>query len=569
MKKNEVIAIGGKFSNDYKEIVTLREDVKLKELDSIPRGFKTGYFLHPKSKKKFRAIKTLGSAGEIKPIDVLTVREMTDPYNFSIRRWFTDSAYGDPTLTDALNNRSNSFLSDGFTFELELASMLVTETDIFGQTKQRVLNPMEAQQMTLQYQQQYAGYVQLLFDWGKKQNIDLLFKMKRSHISTIVQGRSLTLILPKITELGPGELPVSLRVVTWQDTGQVIVDTLYWMILAVRTFFINKNICLPEEMVYITGKNWGLRRESDFYGASEFEAIIQLSRINKKVLNYDLSKAAEAGYITKLILSLATEGTQDQRRDQVQDIVNKILEQGSDVIGLEMGATVTPVPITVDSPMLEMIIKILDDRLISAAGSTKAQMGRTENLNRDTATIMEVENIRMVRTPDEMLIKTGFEQQLLNPLLAHLLGTTVDQMPVRIVIKRVTPTDEIVDNTLETKLAEIKLPSAATDTQAAGKTSGTPQLGQKDAQVPSLGSSAVTEYWTTPIPNSTVTPMQLFEKIIELPKSTLDKLLEKFITPKGSRIPAVSISPLEALEQKKLEKEIELLDTKKEMLKRT
>lgn len=471
------------------------EEISLKKLDHIPRGIKTA---RVKTKKGLKVlVKTLGSAGEPMQIDAMKIREMSDPYNYTIRKQFTDSAYQDPTLSAALQKRNNAFFANGFQLKFELKSKTKkngqqdtglslpseTQTDISNfpqlqiqqtpnpslgsagpeqmqmqkpdpiQTTQTQpqdqtvqdesqMTPEEVQTELNQYYQKYSSILQKIQDWCDLPQINILEKMKRAHISTIVQGRSLILIIPGIPTLPAGQMPPAIRVITWQDTGNVIVDTIFWKPIAIRLFFLNKSIALPEEMIYIVGKNWGLRRESDYYGASEFEAFLQLSRINRKVLNYDIAKAAEAGYITKIILTMMTGGDQDTRQQQIQNVVNQIISQGTDVIGLETGATVTPVPITVDSPMIEMIVRVLDDRLLNAAGATRAQMGRTENLNRDTATVMEIENIRNIRTPDELLIKTPFENQLLNPLFAHLAGVKFEELPVRIVIDRIDPEDE-------------------------------------------------------------------------------------------------------------------------------
>lgn len=572
-KEKDIVVIGGNYSQNIKE-EELRSDVYLKELDSIPKGLKTKYFFNTRTKKKFRAVFTVGAAGELVPLDVMKIREMTDPLNFAIRKWLTDSAFQDPTLTVALQRRNDAFFSDDFELTLELKSMVkkgIPESSSTNQTSfliseipasidtplnsssESTLTPDEAAQEVEIYKKQYAGILDKLEAWRKLPTINVLEKMKRSHISTIVQGRSLVLILPKLSELSLGQLPVSLRVVTWQDTGQVLVDTLFWQILAVRLFFPNKNIATPEEMIYITGKNWGLRRESDYYGAAELEAFIQMSRINKKVLNYDIGKAAEAGYITKLILSVMTEGDQGTRQSTVANLVNQIISQGTDVVGLETGATVTPVPITVDTPMLDMITKLLDDRLISAAGATKAQMGRTAELNRDTATIMEVENIRTVRTPDEKLIKTAYETQLFDPLFAKLAGKKFEELPVRVVIKRKQPTDEARDPRLEQKQKEI-------DATSEGESK--PGLVQEDAKNKTFGAAA---YWASNVPGWNITPLQLFEAILELPKPTLDKIMNRYHEFKTKKLPG-SGGPKD-LQELKTQKEIELLDAKIQVFK--
>ena len=562
------VAAGGSTTQlFYQELATAleKDEVKLLKLDKIPA------LLRPIKKKNgrkesifVRPYRTLGSDGEIKTIDILKVREMTDPLNYTIRDWLTQSAFQDPTISPSLQQRNNAFFADGFDIILELksktklapvtppgnvnqtpqnqpalppqsgtvgseAAQLTDDTQINkeagkeenlapGENKpqdESQMTPEEIQAEVNKYNQQYGALLQKIRDWAESPDINLMEKMKRAHISVIVQGRSLIIIIPMLTQLAPNQLPVSLRVITWQDTGQVIVDTLLWKVIGVRTFFINKNLALPEEMIYITGKNWGLKRESDFYGSSELEAFIQMSRINKKILNYDFAKAAEAGYITKLILTAETGGNPTDRQNQIQTLINQIISQGTDIVGLEYGATVTPVPITVDAPMLQYLSTTIDDRLIAGAGATKAMLGRTEGLTRDNATIQEIEFIRNVRTPDEKLIKSAFENQLLTPLLAHLAGVSVDELPVRAIIKRRQPEDEAVDPRMEDKGQEL---------QEASKGNTQESLIQEDAKT--FGSSG-NKFWVKKIPGLDITPANIFTGLMRLPKPKLDSILNE------------------------------------------
>lgn len=510
-KESELVASGSVV--DYEDLDIL-EKTELKKLEKIPKGLR---FTHVGKKKKI-AIVTLGAAGEPVLVDALRVREMTDPYNFPIRTWFTNSAYQDPTLSPALQKRNNSFFSTGYELKLELKSM----TDEKG----NALTPEMKKAEIERYNQEYSANLSKLMEWTEKPDVDLLNKMKRAHISTIVQGRSLILVIGGTVGLGKDNLPLALRLITWQDTGSVIIDTLLWKIIGVRMFFANKSVATPQEMVYITGKNWGLRRDSDYYGASELEAFIQLSRINKKVLNYDLAKAAEAAYITKIIVTVMTGGDQDTRRTTISNIVSQIIAQGTDVIGVETGVTVTPVGVTADSALLEMIIKVLDDRLISAAGSTRAQMGRTEGLNRDTATIMEVENIRNIRTPDEEMIKTPIENQLLNPLFAHLIGKPFEEIPVKVVMVRKPSEDEIKDNIYDNKEDEINDASEGKETMDDDVGDSTNKKDPKAANPEkTIGASQINLHQI--IPGTKTTPYRILKTLLDMPKENLDKILKQ------------------------------------------
>lgn len=452
-----------------KQIQMLKPGAKLDAINDFtdfPKSLKKLFFkvadARTKSGFKYKipvAVKTIGAYGEsaigkteIIPLDVLRIRMMVDPYNFSLRRWLSDMVFQDPTLSPGLQKRVKSFFADDFTLGLELKSM------VNPQTGDPYL-PEEAQAMLDVQKQQFLKYVMQLETWRKRPEIDILDKMKRSLISAIDQGRALNLIQPKPADLAPGALPISVRNITWENTGQVYVDSTFWQILGVRLFFINKDMATPDEMVYILGKNWGLRWLSDFYGASELEPFMQLSRINRKLLNYDIAKAIEAGYITKMILQADILGSPQSKQDQLGKLSQSFVAQNSDVMAVEYGVTVTPVEVKVDSAMLELNAKMVDDRLISAIGATRTQMQRLDGLNRDIATISEIENIRDVRTPDEMLIKTAFETQLFDPLLAHLAGVSVDELPVRVTINRIQPKDE----TIKTQFDQTKGPTQNMD----------------------------------------------------------------------------------------------------------
>lgn len=490
-------------TDQYQEL-DLHEEVELKPLEKVPKAIKL-YRIHDKKNHTYKpgVILTLGSAGEQAAVDVQNLMQMTDPYSSTTRKWLSDAAYTDPTLSIAIPRRLNSFFSEGYSLELELKSM---RNPITGEQ----MIPEEAKTNLAALKSQYVKFLMQLEEWDKEPDIQTPEKMRTCLASKIVQGRFVCLMTPKRTELLPGKLPVSLKIITWEDTSQPIIDIVFWKMLGVRLNFIKKDFASPEEMIYQAGKELGLRKDSAFYGASEFEPIIQLSRINRKLLNYNFSKAAEAAYITKLLVEVPTMGAPTDKENVVQSVINDILKQGTDIIGVEFGSKVTPVPVSVDTPMLEMLATTIDDRLISAAGSTKAQMGRTANLNRDTATIMEVEFIKNVRTPDENQMKTAFEDQLYNPLFAHLVGRSPKEIPVRVVIKRKETQAPIQDKRLEQKTESI-------DKQ---------ELIQPDAQNKTLGSSG---FWNTPQKGWKQTPLEIWSLLMQMPEEAFTILANKII----------------------------------------
>ena len=71
-----------------------------------------------------------------------------------------------------------------------------------------------------------------------------------------------------------------------------------------------------------------------------------------------------------------------------------------------------------------------------------------------------------VRTPDENLIKGFYQDQLLNPLLKHLVGlpvevngTTHEQIPVKIVLRRISKVDqtEVPTQDEDTRITDVRL----------------------------------------------------------------------------------------------------------------
>ena len=243
--------------------------------------------------------------------------------------------------------------------------------------------------------------------------------------------------------------------------------------MAIKLDTKSKKLALIDEMVYCIRKAWGLRKDSLFYGASALEAVVPSSKAYKRVTNFDLPKAAVAGYLTKLLLKINVTGDAKAQSDELQGILNDLVDEGTDVIAVNSDAEITPVPVKVDTPVLKLLLDYYNEILLSAGGSTMAQLGRTANLNRDTATIMEIAHQKFVRTPDERLIAGFYEEQLLNPLLKHLMqrpmdteGNQMDDLPVRIKIVRIEkveavqePTEgegtEITDDRLKEKTNEV------------------------------------------------------------------------------------------------------------------
>jgi len=479
-------AVGISLSDLLPSQPELRQDVKLLPLvgrdgdSSIPKPLKWEYGKY--RGRKSRIVSYVGAAGD----DPLTVeeeriQEMTDPYRGDTRKEFTACAYGDPTLGPALENRNNSFFEDGFDMTLEL-------TNNIGEDGKPMDDDTKEQQLKL-FVPIFSKPLQRIIEWSQKKDIMLLEKMKAAHISSVVQGRSLTLITPPLSTLGIGMLPDSLTNLSTEETGNPVVDTLRRKLVAVKLKTRGKKMALIDEMVYCIRKQWGLRTDAMFFGASALEPVVQASKGYKRVINFDFPKAAVAGYLTKLLLKLTTTGDNTVSETQLNEIVSALVSEGTDIIGINEAAEITPVPVKVDTPVLELLVRKYEELLLSAGGSTMTQLGRTANLNRDTATIMEIAHQKYVRTPDENLIKGYFEDQLLNPLLKHLVGVTTDiegnqsaDLPVRINIRRKTKVDE---SQIPSKDEDTQITDSRLQEQKSQVNDG--MIKQKDVETMSIG----------------------------------------------------------------------------------
>lgn len=468
-----------------------RQDVKLLPLTdehgepAIPKELKWKYADKKFRNKLRRIVQYVGAAGEDDFLDVeeSKLKEMTDPYNDQMRKDFTNCAYSDPTLGPALENRNNSFFENGFDLVLEL-------TNKIGKDGKPMKEEEQATQMQM-WSTMFAPHLQRIIDWSQKKDILLLEKMKASHISSIVQGRSLTLVTPPISILGLGMLPDSLTNLSTDETGNPIIDVVRRKLVAVKLKTKGKKLAVIDEMVYCVRKQWGLRSDAMFFGASAIEPVVQASKGYKRVINFDFPKAAVAGYLTKLLLKATTAEGSTISESDLQTIVNNLVSEGTDIIGINEEAEITPVQTKVDTPVLELLVRKYEELLLSAGGSTMSQLGRTANLNRDTATIMEIAHQKYVRTPDENLVAGFWEDQLLNPLLAHLSGVPKDpetnepllEMPVKIKIVRRTKVDETQMKTQDedTQITDKRLQDQVTQVS-------NNQFKQTDVEEASIGS---------------------------------------------------------------------------------
>ena len=447
-QSKDSIALGSASIKDHEifELTTLedtRQAVTVEKLKDIPRKLKQRLY-RPKDKRRkpFRVVKVpIGAAGApvVRIVPTGNLREMSDPHTKQQRDRFTDAALLDETIQPALDKRNRAFYNNGFTLTLMLKS--------FRDDEGNELSEEQKIEKLREFGAKYNKHVKRIEDWSQLKSIKLEKKMRTAHYAALVQGRTSTKIFPRLSELPLGDLPLSLKPIASEHMGNVIIDRDIFEIVALRIMSVDdpQQILLPDENIYVVLRDSGLRQEERFYGRSIEEPYVQLSRINRRAIEYDYAKAISASYNPKITIKMPVQGTPEEKAEQLKNRASQLAEDGADIIAIEAdeNSSVDAIPNEVNHEMMNKIRVDIDNMLIAGMGSTKAQIGRTEGLNRDTATIMEVENIRNVRTPDENEIADFFESELLNPLLAHLAQEKFDAIPVRIVIKRIDPEDEI------------------------------------------------------------------------------------------------------------------------------
>ena len=385
-----------------------------------------------------------------RPLASTNVREMTDPYNGYTRRQFTDCARTDPTAAPALRKRNSAFLRNGFNLKLRLKAK---RSELTGQ----ILTEEEIEMESQAWSQQFAAYLARLDEWCDYREIDLLKKMKTAHYVGTVQGRFITKHFPPLALLEPGMLPETMKVISAEEMGNVIIDRLTEYIVGVRIYSVDEEnfTLLPDEFVYVALNDSALTRYERFYGRSDMEPVVQLSRINKHICNIGYAKAFENAYLPKVLAQLPVEGSPEQKIKQLDEYA-RYMSDGHDVIAIEQSeyGDIQAYPQDVRHEMVVAIRKDIDEIVLGALGSTKSQISRTENLTRDNATIMEIENKRNVVQPDQEIYCRAFEQQLLNPLFAHITGIPQESLPVEVYIEPIEDEEDVLESLDEKKADE-------------------------------------------------------------------------------------------------------------------
>jgi hypothetical protein len=415
-------------------------------------------------------ITIFGAAGEA-DIPEPQLKELSDHYKPATRKFFTDTGLRDPIMAPGLDRRADAIFEDGFDLILESAGLVDQNTSTektgmeqptAGQTDTIQPSPNDSQNTITTEMEQARKKLQT---WCEDN--DILHLMRNMDTVEFCQGKAAALITPGIAALEPAKLPLHIEIITAEDLGNPIVDVGLTRTLAgVKLAFEDKKVARADELVYMTSGKQGLRREGKFQGISKMEPVLYISKILRRIYDLDFSEAVTSAYITKVLFRVRSEGEETEQQSKLTKLIQDFFTHGKIAFAMSDDVEeIKEVQPKVDWAMLNGIEEKLADLELGLVGIPKSIMNRTLNLNRDTATIQAIQFVRFVRKPAEKHLAETFENQLLNPLFAHLIGKKLSEIPFRIKIKRRMPEegdiDAVFDSITQTKERELldgKLP---------------------------------------------------------------------------------------------------------------
>ena len=169
------------------------------------------------------------------------------------------------------------------------------------------------------------------------------------------------------------------------------------------------------------------------------------------------------------MFKIRSEGDESDQEAEIQKFLNNFLKSGKIAFAMtDAVEEIKDVQPKVDWALLDGIEKKLADLELSIIGVPKSMMNREHGLTRDIATIEAIQYVRFVIRPAENKLASEYENQLINPLFAHLVGKPLNEIPWRIKIKRKVPEGGDIDsiyaqdkNLSQTKAEEISSESLA------------------------------------------------------------------------------------------------------------
>lgn len=392
--------------------------------------------------KQYRTVKgkkTFGAAHEDHQI-----KAMTAPYAPGTYKEFADELLRNPILMSAMQRRDGSFLEDGYTIEMELSS------DSDPQTGE-ILTDEQTKQKLSEFKTEYVDALNQIRTMCK--DLKLKKVMKTSNIYELDQGRFVTYFQPPLTEITKEKQPLFLEVLPYEDISVPYIDTYTKQVVAVET--TDKKVIGANSMVYGTRLGWGLRKASLGYGASFLEPVLTISKALDRLYNNDIPQAVINSYITKIIMTLKTVGSNPARQAKLDKLVDQLVKNTHRMAAAVSGdVTITPLPITANIAVIETLEKILVEVCLAVTGVPKSMINREHGLTRDIATIEIIQFLRFVRKEDEQHQAELYEDQFINPVFKKFIDD--DNPAVRLVIRPKRSIDEIIDSLESKKEKEVQ-----------------------------------------------------------------------------------------------------------------
>lgn len=395
--------------------------------------------------KNYRYAQMIGASG-VQLVPEEKLKEISDPYRSDIRTDLMDILLLDPVGSAAGRYAIGALFEDGFELQFTLASQ-------YSQELKRQMTPEEVRIKLETTQTEYFTILEQLDTW--KSDCDIEQLAKDLYGVSLSQGKACGMIQPGILELQKGKLPSLCEILPAEDLGNPIVDEgLTRKIVAVKLQLddeekedVNiKDILRADEMVYHVIGIRGLRREAKYQGVSPLEPVIQISKALKRIYHLDMPLALVAAYIAKQLIKVSKEDTDDALQQRVTNFMSNLFKSSTWAMAMpDWYEGVDVIQSKVDWNMFNGIENKLATVELSALGVPKSAMNREQDLNRDIATIQAIQFVRFTQKPAEKAIAKQLENQVFNPLMAHLAEKNLKDIPLRIKIVPIEPKDGSID----------------------------------------------------------------------------------------------------------------------------
>ena len=423
----------------------IRQPVKLVKFESKSKFLKMRTW-QPKDRRfnPMRVTQVIGASGP-QLIPELKLKEITDPLTSTVRTDLTNILLQDPIAAPAARYSIGAIFEDGFDLRFTLASQ-------FSPKLKRQLTQEEIDAQLNQTEEAHFTILEQLATW--KDDCDVEQLAKDLHGVSMAQGKAAGMMLPGILDLQTGQLPKICEIVPADDMDNPIIDVGETRKIVALKLDISdddrdestRDLLRADELIYYVIGIRGLRREAKYHGVSPLEPVLQISKSLKRAYHLDAPLALVAAYISKQLIKVAKENTDEALQSRVQTFMTKLFKADTWAMAMpDWYEGVDQIHTKVDFPMFDGIEQKLATSELTALGVPKSAVNREQDLNRDIATIQAIQFVRFVRKPVEEAIKKVLENQIFNPLYAHLAGKPLKELPLRIEIVRRKPEGGDID----------------------------------------------------------------------------------------------------------------------------